>query len=256
MNGRGARLKLFRANEHFEALKIEEDRFRETKPYKIVRRTNDDGSEHSYRLWAQGEPRDEVSTVLGDAIHNMRSVLDHLAAAFAMTNRGKPSKCEWPIFDTKERFDAAGKVSVVKDEVSSRAWTLIKWSQPYRRRQRAHEHVIWMLHQLDNIDKHQRLHLMGIASEGTRVDGFPDIPQGRGETLVTIHRGPFKDGAEIVHVRFPEPHPEVCMNVTPWIVFGFSDAPYRGHGVVNALAQIGEQVTRLARMAERNGLTP
>jgi hypothetical protein len=81
----GWRLKLDRAEEHLKNLEGEVAAYIHSDPYKAIRVT--DCQQHSdcwrYLLHLSPPPTIPLVLILGDAIHNMRSALDHLAVALA-----------------------------------------------------------------------------------------------------------------------------------------------------------------------------
>jgi hypothetical protein len=68
-----ARLKVERARSHIDALATEISRFSHSSPYLVV--IEDSGP----KLKRTSPIPGPVFTILGDAVHNLRSALDHLA---------------------------------------------------------------------------------------------------------------------------------------------------------------------------------
>ena len=98
----------------------------------------------------------DITLPLGDAVHNLRAALDHLVCQLAIA-AGNPTACEkktqFPIFKN------GAKASYSKIEsISPAAQTAIKELQPFRRRPDDPEgDPLWVLSELDNIDKHRLL---------------------------------------------------------------------------------------------------
>jgi hypothetical protein len=132
--------------------------------------------------------------LIGDAIHNLRSALDHLAWSLAGTNAGRST--EFPIFVSRTEFSKRGKRKM--HGMPTPAQKIIKSLQPYKRPHGLpkEREPLWLLQNLDIEDKHRALNL--VASE---MMGNVDISTSRdhpayGLTMVT-GLIPLADGAEI-----------------------------------------------------------
>jgi hypothetical protein len=71
--------KLKWARKHMDAAKHAVDAFVENKPYAVERELEYEGAKHVYRFTRYLEPPTEIGLKVGDAVHNLRSSLDHLA---------------------------------------------------------------------------------------------------------------------------------------------------------------------------------
>jgi hypothetical protein len=154
----GARIKLERADKHitdFQELSLEW----KLKPHGVRVKRDAVGREYL-------EPFLENSTVwndptwialcctAGDAIHNLRSTLDHIAYAVAWKRKGSlPSlmlkKVNFLVRKSGAEFNrvAGGQRAIGDDWVK-----FMRSNQPYSRR-----NGLWRLNQLDNLDKHREL---------------------------------------------------------------------------------------------------
>src|SRR5687768_1593050 len=96
----GCRAKMERGAEHLAALKTEMDAHWERKPYKIV---DDFESVPGYlvrRLESREPPPLRWSLLIGDAVHNMRCVLDYLTCELVLLNHGTATRdTAFPILD-------------------------------------------------------------------------------------------------------------------------------------------------------------
>ena len=111
----------------------------------------------------------EWGTVIGDCLHNMRSALDHLVYALA-GSAARNARTEFPIFVDRDQFRS--KQGRLLRGVADDAVTVIKWVQPYRWGARASIHPLWILHELNNIDKHRLLHVTGAAMFNPNMELF------------------------------------------------------------------------------------
>ena len=153
------------------------------------------------------QPGPELSVLIGDAVHNFRSGLDHLAFQLATAYTDPlPERfaktCAFPIFRTGPEFrgDKGGSGASRKMRGMSRAArACIQRLQPYHRRKHPGLWLLWMLEELSNIDKHRLLHLTGAVPmgmsfhiEGTSVqrveaiEAFPG-PVAEGRPLTRVH---------------------------------------------------------------------
>jgi hypothetical protein len=102
--------------------------------------------------------------LVGDCIHNARSALDHLVYQLAILNKAPVASAEktaFPVYLESKKFreNVARKVAPF---ISSPALAEIEKLQPYATGNAGDEDVLWVLSQLDIIDKH-RLLLVTVA---------------------------------------------------------------------------------------------
>jgi hypothetical protein len=99
----------------------------------------------------------EVLSIAGDAIHNLRSALDHLTYQLAIVGSGKPpGKCvQFPFANNRDAYESekARKVEGIRPE----AVKAIDDLRPYK----GGDDVLWRIHELDNIDKHRFVFVIG-----------------------------------------------------------------------------------------------
>jgi hypothetical protein len=171
--------KLRRANTHRENLAQLVNEFETSKPYTLTPEPGDKPDEIAYRLSTREAPA-EISTVIGDALHNLRSALDSLAYKLAVRSKGKALTKEeerltsFPWCQHPSEYDGLMRVSLYAPE----AQKAMRVAQPFywaemakvsesERRQRSEEDFRWSgiyrLGQLSNIDKHRRLPALGVG---------------------------------------------------------------------------------------------
>jgi hypothetical protein len=100
-------------------------------------------------------PLHDWSLVLGDAIHNMRSALDHIAYALALKYLSARNIRKLP--DRRTSFPLlgipnSGQFDSATTNIEAAARDEIERLQPYNRRNR-----LWFLSELDVADKHHKL---------------------------------------------------------------------------------------------------
>lgn len=101
-------------------------------------------------------PKDEVppdlEPILGDAVHNLRSALDHLAASLAIMNEQSPKGVYFPFAESEDQLDQMIRWRKF-DRASPSAVALLKELKPYRGGNLA----LRGIHDLDVLDKHHSL---------------------------------------------------------------------------------------------------
>jgi hypothetical protein len=147
------------------------------------------GKDRTYFATAEQPSRDLISPIIGDVLHNLRSGLDNLAFALAASYTHPlpddfEESSEFPIFGDRAKSGATGaghgkfhdasKAGVPNRGsglIKIRGWhpdaqTAVEGLQPYNRGNSFENDPLWVLHELDRIDKHRTLHVgvAGIAS--------------------------------------------------------------------------------------------
>jgi hypothetical protein len=177
-----------RAQIHLRSLDRLVAEFRASEPYTVVPRPTDTPGRTEYRLHIHKPMPVEISTTIGDILHNLRSALDSLAYELARRGLDRPMTaeeeraCVFPVTKTPERFDQffdkASKherTRIRSALYGARARAAFRSVQPFR----IHEEAIllgvqvsetyeqeyrwselYRLTQLSNLDKHRRLTLV------------------------------------------------------------------------------------------------
>jgi hypothetical protein len=196
-----------RAYEHIEALRSEVETFFKGEPYVIESIFEDDGRKLINKVRLVRRPSDKFGVMIGDAVFNLRSSLDHLVWALS----DKPSKASvanqvmFSIYPTRKKYREA--IPRRLHGVTKVAQAEIEKFQPFRRKytlwtgqtiRRFSPHPLAVLNELSNTDKHRLIYAAGLS-----------LVQARGTTSVkaTSHwvrkPGPFPDGARILEWAFP-----------------------------------------------------
>jgi hypothetical protein len=158
------------AKEHVDNLEAAIDRLREEHPDAFRRKRDDQTGEIVYYVASVPEIPDEIRLKLGDAVHNLRSTLDHLVCA--LVSAADPSNdcgyTSFPIFDTPEAYQTTvrSKVPSLREPL----YEVFDRIQPYKD---GSGHNLWKLHKLDIFDKHRLLLSVAtvpIASSQTPCD--------------------------------------------------------------------------------------
>lgn len=172
------RRKLERAGEHIRHLEHAVAAFISTRPYDIGTKRDPATRRLTYIVRSVRETPPELSQLAGDAFHNLRSALDHLANQLVFAAGDVPDEhTAFPIYNTKESHESMshGRVAGMRAD----AVRAIDALMPYR----GGNDGLWKLHRLDIIDKHRdwlvvgsRLRAVDIMPVGRRgmLEGLPD----------------------------------------------------------------------------------
>lgn len=194
--------------------------------------------------------------MIGDCLHNLRSALDHLVYQLAIKNATSSkaaAKTFFPIYLTKATFDERVKKEV-KPFISDVALAEIEKCQPYTAYDVADEADIWILSQLDIIDKHRLLVVAGqkfAATEFTLT--FPD-GQRVHQVIPEPHWKPVKDGAEIIRFKIAKPPGKVRVQIKTMTTVQIVDTGLTCDGVLvqDALRQCIAIVSAIVRDFGKN----
>lgn len=221
------RLKIDWAEKHLDALDAEIDRWSSgPRNPRRLKRIHDGVPPTDFRAQFRFDPPipDTVPMIIGDAVHNLRSALDHLACALAELEIPTDSETghsgiEFPIYISEDKFNKSGAAKIKK--LATAAKDEIKSLQPYNAGDNARLQYLWALHQLDIIDKHRRISVMG-GRYSMPANYRPQARQGD----EVIFKGriyiPFKDG-DIIHIR--DVDPEFEPDITGTIAIRWGDRP-------------------------------
>lgn len=175
---RGVELRVLRAREHLQELDKHIQDYLVSKPYRLT--VQPDAALSVYRITVHHTPPPlELAAIVGDVLHNLRSALDHLARQLVLAHGGVPvdggggGTTTFPI--TSPEFDPARRRGPVKvaGGIAPAALQLLESLQADQQAA-PDQDPLWLLHHLNNIDKHRTLHLTaftGTSSVAFRADG-------------------------------------------------------------------------------------
>lgn len=147
----GIRLKIARAKTHIDNLNRSMRRFMDSNPYGIEVEQYTETMYRSVLRIYKGPPLN-WSLTAGDAIHNLRSALDHLAWQLALKTTNEPFRyTAFPISDAAERFSES---PALKD-IFRPAIPVIEGLQPYHAADSPRNRGLRFIADVDNVDKHR-----------------------------------------------------------------------------------------------------
>ena len=185
---------------------------------------------------------------VGDFLHNLRSALDHLvyelaAAHTAPLPTSAAETCEFPVF-WKKPMDARQEQSKI-GSVHPDAATLIGAMQPHRKGGNYKDDPLWILNELERIDKHRTLNVAShklskndIAGINMNVRAFTGIAD---DEVVT--RGSML--AEFFVERI-DPNQPMHVDYRPSTIITFGRGlPLSGKPLGSSLRKLYEDVERI-----------
>ena len=162
-----ARVKLNRAREHAQMLQAEQKVYfkGERQPFSSRLELDPDHGDRILGIVDTVEdPPAFFSAILGDAISNLRSALDHIAWQLFKHGRtpdlkpGQERRVQFPICDTVTEFDAEIGTRIPGIDTTVHE-SVVRRYQPYSRGRLAAGHPFAKLRELSNTDKHRNVHL-------------------------------------------------------------------------------------------------
>jgi hypothetical protein len=206
-----ATLKLGRAYQHLDSIDAEVREFFEVDPYVVTCEADMETGERLMRVAAVDEPPIELSFLIGDCLHNLRSALDHLVwERSAPQKRGRSTG--FPLRSRRPKGPFAGLAKV--RGLSPRDRAIVQRLQPYnaRDKEQVPDEPLLVLHNLNVDDKHKFLHVTGLSMEGATLR--PVAPGARIRHAETFP-GTFEHGAVLARVVVSPPEAKVDMNFRP-----------------------------------------
>lgn len=181
--------RLDRAQEHLDALNAELDAFATQKPYAF--HVVSYSGNYVYDVEWIRRPPERWPLLVGDCVHNVRCALDHIVYELSGGRMAEvPRYAEFPIFKDKTAFfqrTKKGKAAPgsglrkIESVTNPNARTAIRGLQPFQRPDPLRD-LLWILHELNNFDKHRALHVVfgymhtNLANRG--VFDVADLPRG------------------------------------------------------------------------------
>jgi hypothetical protein len=161
-------MKLDRARQRMTELEQALQSFYATNPYKFSGKADLQAGKVVYTMdWVKDAP-DEVSSIAGEVIQNLRSALDHLAYQLFLRGGGigTGKQIYFPIGGSKTSYE--NKKSSQTHGMTQQAVAAIDALRPYK----GGNDVLWQLHELNNVDKHRLILTVGSALRSTDLGDY------------------------------------------------------------------------------------
>ena|GEM_PF-4112858 len=138
------------------------------KNYRIVRNDNFKARQITYRLRDISACPTDIPVIIGEIVYHWRSALDHLAACLVDNPPGSTTittECEFPIWhqavaSSGRRYP--GRFTPLYGALGTTIQGKIDVLQPFDPNSRFSPdvHPLWLLHGINNIDKHRAIHVI------------------------------------------------------------------------------------------------
>jgi hypothetical protein len=175
----GPRLKLTRAKHHIRWLKQQVRRIKDD-PHRVIEYPDAQSGGYRYEI-SDPDIDPKVGIVVGDAVHNLHTALDHVVWQLAQLNVGgknaaldagqewPPNSAQFPIFKTPNGFKSDGRKMIAC--LSEPHREAIKDLQPCYRSSVPSSDPLWLLYAISITDKHHVLNASVID-----LTDIPDAP--------------------------------------------------------------------------------
>jgi hypothetical protein len=178
----GSCLKIQRADQHIENLNRLVNSFCEANHNAFTIKDLETG-EKGYAVAFRQTISPEIPLLIGDAVHNLRSALDHLAWQLVIRNGKVPDRTQFPLYSDRKKFN--GRPKSVTEGMSTTDIQQIESMQPYQ----AGYEALGILSELNNFDKHRLL--VGAASHvGNAFFGIQDVQKLLASKEMLASKGP------------------------------------------------------------------
>ncbi|MCH8026394.1 MAG: hypothetical protein IH866_06320 [Chloroflexi bacterium] len=235
--------------------------FQEQADYRvIIAELNPKSRKYALRALVNVVPPLDLGICISEVAHHLRSALDGLVYQLGQSNGATEealTRTQFPIFLKQRvsgckrpkrcrnkpphfRCDAMRMIQPLCDEHQ----TMIERLQPYRRGNLGKRGPLYLLHELNNADKHRLLQVVGGKPTGYMVGGvwgnapYPDY-------RISL-RAVFEDGAKVGRVAASDVHGQKVQmeqSIVPYIAFWQGCREVRGFGVGPTLSGIAEHVS-------------
>lgn len=172
-----------------------------------------------FRLEVRSRPPiDEWSLILGDALHNLRSVFDTAIWALATLDGAEPKSPTQVMFPLTANEGEWRKRIKTLESVPSVFLERIRQLQPWADGAERDDSLLWLLHRFDIVDKHRglisgALHFKQLTVPGLELNFRPADTAGDAQATYEIQKDPIQaqDGTVLTtircstHTMHPEP---------------------------------------------------
>jgi hypothetical protein len=176
----GSWLKCRRAQQHISGLDKSIKAFLKNRPYQIAEERLQLKSFEATEFHVQrsGRPSDMWGPIIGDIAHNLRSALDYIPFALAISSGydgDKRPRPAFPVFGCSANYhQRRGGAADLFCHVPARAREVFEYFQPYHSGDRPEQHRLLVLNELSNKDKHRLVTPVFLGSNLALYPGYSD----------------------------------------------------------------------------------
>lgn len=239
-------LKLWRANEHLEAVDAQINAWMELKPYRVWKEREAETDMTVIYAEPVGEIPLMLPAMIGDVLQNLRACLDHAAHLLSERNyggalpEGLAGICHFPVSESAKKFAATRRSCV--PHISADARAIIERVQPYNSLRGINASELTLLKTLSDFDKHRSLPV--VMRVATMADPLT-LALGELDKTHYAFVGALERKTALWRYRIV-PEPEVNVDDGFTFELGFGDGappPVVGHRVQTVLSHIWAFVT-------------
>lgn len=193
------RVKIERARKYVDEADTFIRSYLDKKPFTVSYKRDPKTRRLIYFVSSIQEPDPQLSGIVGDALHNLRSALDHIAYQLVLIGTGQlPSRrVYFPIWDDQAKYESEGRRQI--DGAKPEAVKAVDIVKPYK----GGNDRLWQLHKLNNVDKHRLLLMVGSAFHGANISHV--LERGMQEMLRSDERLREKFGTVTIPDLFMRP---------------------------------------------------
>jgi hypothetical protein len=211
---RGSQLKIKRANQHIRELNEILNAFQKTHFYRLSMEDNADLRKNIVTFSVTEEIPSDVPLVIGDAVHNLCTALDHAVYEMLILSGGSAGVwTKFPFEKTRQELEATLQGGTIQRLGLDLITLIMEVIQPYK----GGNDPLYGLHDLDIVDKHRLIlpvlsfttlsHVVVASRENTQAVSGDSLKVKPGERLSILFSGSdrfdLKDyGQPTLHVLF------------------------------------------------------
>ena len=194
----GVRRKIDRAKTHINDVEIVARQFCVANTDCLYPKTDPNSGKKIFHVRFRTQLPELLPLMIGDAVHNLRSALDHLAWQLVDANGQTPTiNTSFPVFKKKNTKQFNSKVS----RIACGARDIIESIQPYN----SGNDDLAILSEMDNFDKHRLLIVIASTVKDSTfgIAGFPPDQKHIFEVEVSpviLKHGALNDGDEVLRI--------------------------------------------------------
>jgi hypothetical protein len=255
----GVQRKLEWADKHIVDLGHELAAFRAAKAKAVIRENDPNRPGYSRWILTDASIPDPITLILGDAIHNLRSALDHFANAIVRDNGKQPSfTTDFPIWRSP-KFDRKEYEATVDTKVGRAAKPVVQEFKGLEPHEGGKNELLWALDKLDVVDKHRFLVVLALRPRSAGFSAWGEMKKIVSPERAAVvpnqfiytrpaDRAPLEDGSQIYsaaagsHLE-PDDQPDFLFDVAlgePGVL--------KGQTVLEAFALLRNAVTEIINL--------
>lgn len=243
----GAKLKIERANHHIGDLERQFAAFVEAHPHTLSIQSNPQTGQPTVRIRFSADPPKTLALIVGDAIHNLRTALDHMTWELVGRDGGTQNRyLKLPTGDNRINFEAACR------GIKTPSQSIIDLFLSLEVFPTGKGESLYATHLLDNADKHTVITPIVRASRlsklvALRADG--SLAMSITNTAILGGSGPYANITDLppgVSVEIDKD-----TKATPDIFFGDVE-PVKSQPIIPTLSQLSEIVSKTIDITERS----